>query len=107
MWGGTKRLAERIAEGIGLADPDVVVKVYNIPKSDENDIITEVFKSKTIVMGSPTVNNSILHSVAGLAHIMKQMKFKDKKAASFGCHGWSGESTKVINTLLEDAGFNS
>jgi len=105
MWGGTKRLAERIAEGIGLADPDVVVKVYNIPKSDENDIITEVFKSKTIVMGSPTVNNSILHSVAGLAHIMKQMKFKDKKAASFGCHGWSGESTKVINTLLEDAGF--
>jgi len=105
MWGGTKRLAERIAEGIKLADPDVVVKVYNLPKSDDNDIITEVFKSKAILLGSPTVNNSILHSMAGFAHFMKEMKFKNKKAASFGCYGWSGESTKVMNGLLEDAGF--
>ncbi len=105
MWGGTKRLAERIAEGIGLVDPDVVVKVFNLPKSDENDIITEIFRSKTVVLGSPTVGNTVLHSIAGFAHLMKQMKFKDKKAAAFGCYGWSGESVKVLNDLLEDAGF--
>jgi anaerobic nitric oxide reductase flavorubredoxin len=105
MWGGTKRLAERIAEGIRLADADVVVKVYNLAKSDENDVITEVFKSKTVVLGSPTVNTSILHSMAGFAHLMKELKFKGKKAAAFGCYGWSGESTKVLSELLEDAGF--
>ncbi len=105
MWNGTRRLAERIAEGIGLADPDVVVKVFNIAKSDENDVITEVFKSKTAVLGSPTINNSILHSMAGFVHLMKELKFKNKKAASFGCYGWSGESTKVLNGLLQDAGF--
>lgn len=105
MWGGTKRLAERIAEGIRLGDPDVVIKLFNLPKSDENDIITEIFKSKTVVLGSPTVGNSVLHSMAGLAHLMKQMKFKDKNAAAFGCYGWSGESVKVLNGLLKDAGF--
>jgi len=105
MWNGTKLLAEKIAEGIRLADPDVVVKVFNLAKSDDNDLITEVFKSKTVVVGSPTMSNSILHSVAGFIHLMKEMRFKGKKAAAFGCYGWSGESVKVINQLMADAGF--
>ena len=105
MWNGTRTLAEKIAEGIGLADPEVVVKIFNLAKRDENDLITEVFKSKTVVMGSPTMSNSILHSVAGFIHLMKEMRFKNKKAAAFGCYGWSGESVKVINELMKDAGF--
>ena len=105
MWNGTKLLAEKIAEGIRLADPDVVVKVFSLAKSDDNDLITEAFKSKTVVMGSPTMSNSILHSVAGFIHLMKEMRFKGKKAAAFGCYGWRGESVKVINELMADAGF--
>ncbi len=105
MWKGTKKIAEKISEGIELADPDVEVKVYNLAKSDQNDLITEVFKSKAIVIGSPTVNNSILNSVAGFVHLMKELKFKNKKAAAFGCYGWSGEGTKVLNELLGKAGF--
>ncbi|HZJ76741.1 MAG TPA: anaerobic nitric oxide reductase flavorubredoxin [Oscillospiraceae bacterium] len=105
MWNGTKKLAEKIAEGINLADSDVVVKIGNLAKSDYNDLITEVFKSKAIVMGSPTIVNNILHSVASFIHLMKLMKFKNKRAATFGCYGWSGESVKVMNGLMEDAGF--
>ncbi len=105
MWNGTKKIAEKIALGIELADPAVVVKVFNLSKSDQNDLITEVFKSKQVVIGSPTINRSILHSIAGFLHLMKELKFKNKKAAAFGCYGWSGESTKVINELLGDAGF--
>ncbi|NLZ38030.1 MAG: anaerobic nitric oxide reductase flavorubredoxin [Firmicutes bacterium] len=105
MWNGTKLLAEKIAEGIRLADEDVVIKVYNLAKSDENDLITEVFKSKTVVIGSPTIVNGILHSVAGFINLMKGLRFKNKKAAAFGCYGWSGEAVKIINKLMEDAGF--
>jgi len=105
MSNGTKHLAEKIAEGIQLADPEITVKVYNIAKSDQNDVITEVFKSKTVVMGSPTISNSMLHTMAGIIHLMKEMKFKNKKAAVFGCFGWSGESTKVLKEHLESAGF--
>lgn len=105
MWNGTKTLAEKIAEGISLADPDVLVKVQNIAKSDVNDVITEVFKSKTVLIGSPTMSNSILPPVAGFIHLMKALRFKGKKGAAFGCYGWSGESVKVINESLADAGF--
>ena len=86
-------------------DSDVVVKLYNIAKNDENDMIVDVFKSKTVIMGSPTIGNNILHSMAGFIHLIKIMKFKKKKAAAFGCYGWSGESVKVLNGLMKDAGF--
>ena len=105
MWNGTRELAERIAEGIGLADKDVTVKLFNLAKNDDNDVITEVFKSKTVVVGSPTVGNCVLHSVAGFMHLMKGLKFKNKKAAAFGCYGWSGEGTKVISESMKNAGF--
>jgi flavorubredoxin len=37
---------------------------------------------------------------------MKGLKFKNKKAAAFGCYGWSGESVKILNEMLTDAGFD-
>ena len=106
MWNGTKLMAEKIAEGIELADKEVMVKVYNISKNDINDLITEVFKSKTVVVGSPTVVNGILHGMAGFIQMMKEMKFKGKKATAFGCYGWSGESVKIMNELMAGAGFD-
>ncbi len=105
MWNGTRELAERIALGIQLQDPAVTVKIFNLSKSDFNDVATEVFRSKAIAVGSPTVGNGLLHSVAGFLHYMKSLKFKKKKAAAFGCYGWSGESVKILNEMLADAGF--
>ena len=105
MWNGTRIMAENIAYGIMQADEMVNVKLYNIAKSDKNDVITEIFKSKAILVGSPTINRGILTAVAGLLEEIKGMKFQDKKAAAFGCYGWSGESVKVISQNLESAGF--
>ena len=105
MWEGTTKIAHKIAEEIHRQSPDTVVKVFNISKADKNDVMTEVFKSKAIVVGSPTVSNSILSSVAGWLEFLKQLKFKKKRAAAFGCYGWSGESVKVLQAKLVDAGF--
>ena len=68
--------------------------------------MTEVFKSRAIAVGSPTVSNSYLSSVAGWLEFLKQLKFKDKKAAAFGCYGWSGESVKLLQEKLREAGFS-
>ena len=106
MWEGTTKIAYSIAEEIHRQSPDTVVKVFNISKSDKNEVMTEVFKSKALAVGSPTVANSILSSVAGWLEFLKQLKFKKKKAAAFGCYGWSGESVKVLQESLKAAGFN-
>ena len=105
MWEGTAKIAHKIAEQIHQQSPDTVVKVFNISKSDKNEVMTEIFKSKAIAVGSPTVSNSILSSVAGWMEFLKQLKFKNKKATAFGCYGWSGESIKILQDKLKEAGF--
>lgn len=105
MWSGTRVMAEQIAKGITQGDASVTVKLINIGHSDKNDAITEVFKSKAILVGSPTINKGILTAVASLLEELRGLGFKDKKAAAFGCYGWSGESVHLLNEHLKVAGF--
>lgn len=37
--------------------------------------------------------------------MIKGLKFKNKIGAAFGSYGWSGESVKLIENGLIDAGF--
>ncbi len=105
MWEGTTKIAHAIAKQASIVSPDTVVKVFNIAKTDKNAIMTEVFKYRAIAVGSPTASGSILCSVAGWLHFLKSLKFKNKKAAVFGCFGWSGEGNKVLTEMLTSAGF--
>jgi flavorubredoxin len=105
MWNGTRVMAEHIAQGIASADAKVNVKIFNSAKTDKNDIIAEVFKSKAVVFGSPTINKGILTSLAALLEEIRGLSFKGKKAAAFGCYGWSGEAVKLLNDCLRQAGF--
>ena len=106
MWDGTKRMAEAITKGISEIDKKVNIKLYHIAKTDKNDLITEIFKSRIILVGSPTIGGGILSGVAEILEMIKGMRFKNKKAASFGCYGWSGESIKIIKEHLEKSGFS-
>ncbi len=105
MWASTRKMAEAIARGIRNADPSVSVKIFNSSTKDKNDILTEVFRSKAILVGSPTINNGYLHSVGGLLEMIAGLKFKGKKAAAFGSYGWSGEAVKKIGEMLGRSGF--
>ena len=105
MWNGTRRMAEAIAEGIKSVNNTINIKIFNSSKADKNDIITEAFKSKAVLVGSATVNKGILTSTAGILELFKGMNFKNKKAAAFGTYGWSGESVDVITEELEKAKF--
>ncbi|ATW25466.1 anaerobic nitric oxide reductase flavorubredoxin [Candidatus Formimonas warabiya] len=105
MWGATRRMAEAIAGGIRSQDADVTVKLMNAAKEDKNDVITEIFRSKTVLIGSSTINRGILHSIGGLLEMIKGLKFTGKSAAAFGSYGWSGESVGHIAKALAESGF--
>jgi Uncharacterized flavoproteins len=105
MWDGTRRMAEAISRGITEVDKSVAVKLFNVSRSDKNDVITEIFKSKVILVGSSTINQGILSASAAILEEIKGLKFKNKKAAAFGCYGWSGEAVKIISDKLKEGGF--
>jgi len=106
MWNATRKMAEAIADGISAAAPDYTVKVLNSSVEDKNDIITEIFKSKGILLGAPTVNNVSMHSIGGLMEMVQGLKFKKKYAAAFGSYGWSGEAVGQMTEALSKAGFS-
>ena len=103
MWNGTKSMAEAIASG--LKEGGVPCKLFNLAKSDINDVITEIFRSKGVMVGSPTVNKRVLSSVSVLIESMRGLRFKKKMGAAFGGYGWSGESVAVIEEGFKKAGI--
>lgn len=105
MYHGTSSIAENIVKGIAEYDPFVNVKLFSASNTDISDLITEIFKSKAILLGSPTVHNGVLYTIAGLLEFVNGLKFKNKKAASFGTYGWRDLSSKVIQNSLKEAGF--
>jgi flavorubredoxin len=101
MWHGTRRMAEAIGEG--LAEGGVEHKILHMAVTDRNDALVEVFRARTIVIGSPTLNNGLLPTVAPILEDIRGLRFKNKLGAAFGCYGWSGECVKVIQDYLSRA----
>ena len=101
MWNGTKKMADAI--GSGLADENITYRMFHMAVSDRNDVITEIFKARGIIVGSPTLNMGILPTIAPIIEDLKGLKFKNKVGAAFGSYGWSGESVKIIEEHLDQA----
>ena len=77
----------------------------NASHDDKNDILLEVFRSKAILVGSPTVNMGLTYAIAGILEMIHGMRFKKKQAAAFGSFGWGGGAERRIEQRLEEAGF--
>jgi flavorubredoxin len=98
MWHGTRKMAEAI--GAGLAEKGVPFRFINMGVSDRNDALVEVFKSRTILLGSPTLNNGPISTMMPVIEDLRGLKFQNKIGAAFGCYGWSGEAVKIMEEHL-------
>jgi len=99
MWEGTQQMAKAI--GYGLGEEGIQYKIFNTAVSDRNDIITEIFKAKAVIIGSPTFNNGLLPTIKPLMEDLKGLKFQHKIGAAFGTYGWSGEGVGLLEEHLK------
>jgi len=99
MWGSTKDIIDEIARG--LIANGIVTKIYKTTVHHRSNIVTECLDAKAILVGSPTLNNGIMPSVADFLSYLKGLKLTDRIVGAFGSYGWSGESVKIIKTELE------
>jgi len=96
-------MAHSLADGI--ISESIEVKLYNLTKSDQSDIVKEVLDAKALLIGSPTLNNGMFPTVAGFPCYLKGLKPKDKIGAAFGSHGWAGGAVKAAQQELGQAGI--
>jgi flavorubredoxin len=98
MWDATRHMAEAI--GQGMADEGVQYKLFQISVADRSDIVTEMFKAKAIVLGSPTFRQGLLPTMMPILEDLRGMKFQNKIGAAFGSYGWSGEGVALLEEHL-------
>ncbi len=103
MWQATRRMAEAIADG--LAAEGVEHKLFHMALADRNDVITEIFQAKAIIIGSPTLNRGLLPTITPILEDLKGLRFQNKIGAAFGSYGWSGECVKIIEEHFGKCGI--
>ena len=69
-----------------------------------SDILTEVLDTKYIIVGSPTLNNNMMPTVAGFLCYLKGLIPKGRKGFAFGSYGWGGQSIGQVEEILKAAG---
>ncbi|MFX1368374.1 MAG: FprA family A-type flavoprotein [Promethearchaeota archaeon] len=99
MWESTTKLARAIAEGIRDAGMNPLLRL--IPHSDRSDIIADLLEARGILVGSPTLHNEYLPTIAPLLADFETLKPVGKKAAAFGSYGWGGGAVKKIEEALK------
>ncbi|MFQ5957595.1 MAG: FprA family A-type flavoprotein [Candidatus Brocadiales bacterium] len=105
MWENTASMARAIADGI--QDAGLEVKVSQLSASDLSDVHRDVLESKGLIIGSSTVNNTVLPAIAPFLEELKGLRPKKKVACAFGSHGWGGGAVKVIEKALQQAGVDA
>jgi flavorubredoxin len=101
MWGSTEKMAKAIVNGI--SSEGVEAMMFRLPFSDRGDIIGELLGAKGILVGSSTINNGVLPTVAPFLEEMQGLRPRNKIAAAFGSYGWGGGAVKTIEESLEKA----
>jgi len=104
MWGSTEKIAYALLEGIQEAD--IPVAIRNLQNTHISDVITDVNSSKLILLGSPTLNNTMLPSMGGFLTYLKGLKPKNRIGFVFGSYGWGGQAVGEIENILKDLSWD-
>jgi anaerobic nitric oxide reductase flavorubredoxin len=99
MWQSTTKLARALAEGIESEGLTPLLTL--IPHGDRSDIMAELLEAKGVLVGSSTMHNDILPTLAPILSDFEVLKPKRKKAAAFGSYGWGGGAVKRIQESME------
>ena len=102
MWGSTELLARAITDAFTARH--IPVAYFDLRVDEISDVITEVLTSKYLAVGSPTLNNQMMPSVAAFLCYLKGFVPKGRKAFAFGSYGWGGQSIAQVEDALSAAG---
>ncbi len=100
MWGSTKEIANALANG--LEDAGIPVTTRFLQTSHMSEIMTDVLLSKAVLVGSSTLNNGMLPTVAGFLTYVKGLRPKNRIGLAFGSYGWGGQGARHVEEVLKD-----
>ena len=99
MYGNTGNVAEVIARR--LAEKGIkTIKIHNASKSDMSYIISDAFRYKGLIIGSPTYSGSLFPPIEEFLTALEVREVKNKIVATFGSFTWASGACKKMNECL-------
>nr|WP_321410787.1 FprA family A-type flavoprotein [uncultured Carboxylicivirga sp.] len=100
MYGNTEEMAEVAARA--LAESGVKnVRVYDVSKTHPSYIISDIFRFKGIILGSPTYSNELHPNMEALVSKLQHMGVTNHYYGILGSYTWAGASVKKLNEAAE------
>ena len=99
MWHSTEAMAHAVENGFLAAG--LKPRLYNLHYCHNSDIIADAMTAKYIAVGSPTLNNNMMPSVASFLTYFKGLNGNKKKYIAFGSYGWGGQSPDQVFEALK------
>ncbi|WP_434310086.1 FprA family A-type flavoprotein [Hominifimenecus sp. rT4P-3] len=103
MWHSTEQMALAVLEG--FTQKGIPAKLFDLKCNHNSDVLTDVLDCTYIAVGSPTLNNQMLPTVASFLCYLKGLSPKNRKAFAFGSYGWGGQSIGLVEEELKACGF--
>lgn len=98
MWHSTEKMAKTITEA--FAARGIPAVYYDLKVDHMSDVVVDILTSKYLAVGSPTINNNMMPTVAGFLCYLKGLAPKGLKAFAFGSYGWGGQSIGLVENEL-------
>jgi flavorubredoxin len=103
MWDSTERIAYAVQEA--FEEQGIRTSMVSLKANHISEIMNLVLTAKYICVGSPTLNNNMLPSVASFLTYLKGLAPKKRMGMAFGSYGWGGQSIGQVEEVLTELGF--
>ncbi len=90
MYGNTEQMAEAVAHGVASTGIKDIV-LYNVSKTDSSFILSDVFKYKGFIVGSPTYMAELYPLVDTLLSKINHRGVKNHYFGCFGSYSWASQ----------------
>lgn len=98
MWKSTENMAYSLERG--LLSMGIRVELRSLSYCSISNIMTDIMDASLIAIGSPTLNNDYLPTVASLLTYMGGLKPLGRVGFAFGSYGWGGGGVKHLDKTL-------
>ncbi len=105
MYGNTEKMADYLARLI--AERGVKnIKVYDVSKTHVSYLINEIWKYKSVILGSCAYNSVMHPMMTQLCHELEVVNPKNKNFALFGSYSWNGGGVKSLKEFVQKMSWN-
>lgn len=104
MYGNTEKMADYIARFL-VEEGIKHVKVFDSSKTHTSHILNNIWKYKSVILGSCAYNGNIFPAMDHLMSDIEHYGLKGRILSIFGSASWGGGGVRAINKFAENIGW--